>query len=79
MYYLKLYNKATIVVCMKARDILSKLLPSNWVTFNCGYTGMLLIFCPDDQLGTSLHTAHFVADSEGVSASMLWLHSDECQ
>ena len=74
IYYLKLSKEGTVVVSMKAGNILSKLLPSDWVALNSGYTGMLLILSVDHQLGTSLHTAHPVADSEGVSTSMLQLH-----
>ena len=79
MYYLKLYNKASIVLNMTTGDIFPELLSGDWVALNSGSTGTLLIFCPHHQLGASLHTAHFVADSEGVSASMIWLRSDECQ
>ena len=78
-YYLKLYNKATIVLSMTTGDIFPELLSGDWVTLHSRYTGTLLIFSTHHQLGASLHTAHFVADSEGVSASMLWLHSHECQ
>ena len=78
-YYLELYNKATIVLSMTTGDILPKLLPGDWVALHSGYTGTLLILSTDHQLGTSLHTAHIVADSEGVSTSVLRLHSHECQ
>ena len=77
--HLELSKEGTVVISMKTGDVLSKLLSSNWVALHSGCTGVFLIFCPHHQLGTSLHTAHFVADSEGVSASMLWLHSHECQ
>ena len=73
LYYLKLFKEGTVVVSMKGGHILPKLLPSNWVALNSGYTGMLLILSVDHQLGASLHTAHTVADSEGVSTSMLQL------
>ena len=58
---------------MKAGDILSKFLPSDWVTLNSGSVSTLFILSVDHQLGAPLHTAHSVADSEGVSASMLQL------
>ena len=31
------------------------------------------------KFGAPLHTAHTVADTEGVGASMLQLHTRECQ
>ena len=77
--YLELSKEGTVVISMKAGDILPKLLSSDWVTLNSGCMGIFLILCTHHQLGTSLHTAHFVADSEGVSASMLRLHNYECQ
>ena len=71
IYYLELSNKGAVVVSMKARHILSKILPSDWVALNSGYIGTFLILSVDHQLGASFHTAHSVAGSEGVSASML--------
>ena len=70
-YYLELSNKGTIVVSMKGGHILPKLLPSDWVALNSGSIGMLFVLSVDHQLGASFHTAHTVADSEGVSAGML--------
>ena len=64
---------------MTTGDIFPELLSGDWITLHSGYAGTLLIFSTHHQLGASLHTPHFVTDSEGVSASMLRLHSDECQ
>ena len=58
MYYLILQNEATIVVCMKAGNILSKVFLSNWVAVDLGCTGTLLILSVDYQFGAPLHTAH---------------------
>ena len=73
LYYLKLFKEGTVAVSMKGGHIFSKILPSNWVALNPGYTGMLLILSVDHQLGAFFYTAHSVADSEVVSASMLQL------
>ena len=74
IYHLKLSKEGTVVVSMEVGNILSKILPSYWVALNSGCTGMFLILSADHQLGASLHTAHSVADSEGVSASMFQFH-----
>ena len=79
LYYLILCNEAGIVVCMKARNILPKRFLDNWVALDFGCTGTVLILSVDDQFGAPLHTAHTVADTEGVGASMLQLHTRECQ
>ena len=73
IYYLKLSKEGTVVVSMKAGNILPKILPSNWVALNSGCIGMVLILRVDHYLGASLHASHRVADSEGVSTSMLQL------
>ena len=78
-YYLVLHNEATIVVCMKAGNILPKRFLSNWVALDFWCTGTVLILSVDDQFGAPLHTAHTVADTEGVGASILQLHTRECQ
>ena len=77
--YLELSNESSVIVSMKGRHKLSKLLPINWVTLNSGCAGMLLILSVDHQLGAPLHTAHLVADSEGVNAGMLYLRRHEYQ
>ena len=58
-----------MVVSMKAGHILPKLLSSNWVALDSGYTGMSFILSVDHQLGAPLHTTHSVIESEGVSAA----------
>jgi len=79
VYYLILHNEGSIVVCMIAGNILSKRFLSNSVAVNFGYTGTLLILSVNYQFGAPLHTAHTVADIEGVGASMLQLHTHKCQ
>ena len=79
VYYLILHNEGIIVVCMKARNILSKCFHSNWVAVNFGCIGTLLILSVDYQFGAPLHTAPTVADTEGVGARMLQLHTHKCQ
>ena len=74
--YLELSNKGSVIVSMKSRHKLSKLLLSNWVALN---SGMVFILSMHHQLGATLHTAFPVADSEGVSASMLLLHRHKHQ
>jgi len=73
-YYLILCNVSGIVVCMEAGNILSKLFLSNWVAVDFRCTGSVLVLSEDYQFGAPLHTAHTVADTEGVGASMLQLH-----
>jgi len=75
VYYLVLHNEGSIVVCMKARNILSKRFLNNWVAVNFGCTGKVLILSVYNQFGAPLHTAH--PDTEGVDASMLQLHTHE--
>ena len=79
VYYLIVCNESSIVVSMKAGNILPKRFFSNWVAVDFGCTGILLILSVDYQFGAPLHTAHIVADTEGVSASVLQLHTCECQ
>ena len=79
IYYLKLPDKGTVVVSMKARHKFPKLLPSNWVAFDPGYTGMVFILSVDHQLGAPLHTAHSIANTEGINAGMLQLHRHKCE
>ena len=79
VYYLILCNEAAIVVCMKAGNILPKRFLSNWVALDFGCTGTVLILRVDDQFGAPLHTAHTVADTEGVGTSMLQPHTRESQ
>ena len=79
MYYLILCNEVTIVVCMKAGNVLSKVFLSDWVAVNLGCSSIIFILSVDYSFGASFHTVHTVADTEGVGACMLQLHTCECQ
>ena len=47
IYYLKLSEEGTVVVSMKAGNMVPKILPSNWVALNSGCIGMVLILSVD--------------------------------